>query len=121
LRQVIVIPGRLPSMNDIIRACRTNPHAGAKMKRDSEAVVMGCIYASRLVAMKSPVHVHFAWYERDARRDPDNIRAGAKFLLDALTRTGVIENDSQAHIAGLSDTFEVDKANPRIEVTLEEA
>jgi Holliday junction resolvase RusA-like endonuclease len=119
LKQSFVIVGRLDSMNDLIRACRTNPHVGAKMKRDNEALV--ALYARRLTAMRSPVRVHFTWVEKNARRDPDNVRAGAKFILDQLVRSGILSDDSQAHIAGLSDTFAVDKANPRVEVTLEEA
>jgi Holliday junction resolvase RusA-like endonuclease len=121
MRQEFIIEGRLSSMNDLIRACRTNPHVGAKMKRDNEELVAWGIAAARLKPMRSPVTVSVEWRERNSRRDPDNVRAGIKFVLDALVKAHVLAGDSQAHIAGLSDTFTVDKDDPRVIVRMEEA
>lgn len=41
------------------------------------------------------VVIIITWYEPDERRDPDNIMAGQKFILDGLVAAGTIPNDSQ--------------------------
>lgn len=61
------------------------------------------------------------WYEPNGRRDPDNVMAGQKFMLDALVHAGVIPNDSQKYIAGIVHRFRVDKQNPRVEVEIIDA
>lgn len=52
-----------------------------------------------------------------ARHDPDNY--AGKFLLDGLTRAGVIEDDSFAHIT-LAVAGAVDRKNPRTVITVKE-
>jgi Holliday junction resolvase RusA-like endonuclease len=47
--------------------------------------------------------------------------AAQKFILDGLVRAGIIKDDSQKYINSITHRFEVDKRNPRVEVTLEEA
>ena len=49
------------------------------------------------------------------------MRSGAKFILDALVRQQRIVNDSQKWVTQLTDSYDVDKMNPRIEVTIEPA
>lgn len=72
--------------------------------------------------IKSPITIHYAFYEPNRRRDLDNIAAVAhKFIQDSLVKCQVIENDGWQYIKGFSDEFHVDKHNPRIEVTLIEA
>jgi hypothetical protein len=63
--------------------------------------------------------IGFTWYEKDRRRDPDNISgAGKKPILDGLVRAGVLPNDGWSVIEGLSDLFSVDRSYPRVEVTI---
>ena len=72
--------------------------------------------------IKSPITIHYAFYEPNRRRDLDNIAAVAhKFIQDSLVKCQVIENDGWQYIKGFSDEFHVDKHNPSIEVTLIEA
>ena len=115
MEEKLVIQGTLPSLNDYTRACRAHRMAGATMKEKAEELVSLSIPR---VSLPGRVRIHCDWYEPTARRDPDNVRFGIKFISDALVRAGVIENDSQRFIAGLSDGFYTDKANPRIEVTI---
>jgi len=68
------------------------------------------------VVFTQPVRIEFAWFEKNARRDPDNIRAGSKFLLDALVKLAIIPDDSQKWVHEISDEFHVDKKYPRIEI-----
>lgn len=59
-----------------------------------------------------PFVVELNWRTRDARTDPDNIAAGKKILLDALSVTradsvgaGVLHCDGHHCIAGFRDSF----------------
>ena len=63
-------------------------------------------------------YIKFHWVEKKTRRDKDNIAFAKKFILDALQEMGILQNDGWSEILGFSDTFDVDKDNPRIEVSL---
>lgn len=90
------------------------------MKRDMQLRIGACIRAARLKPARTPVKLHYTFYEPNRRRDKDNIAATAhKFIQDALVQCGVLPNDSWADIEGFSDSFFIDKNNPRIEVTIE--
>lgn len=119
LRATFAVHGRLPGLNEIIAEARTSRYSGARQKLLTEQAVMYAIQAAHLPSFTGPITVAFAWHEPDLRRDPDNIRAGAKFLLDALVRLGVIAGDGHAVIKGLSDTYSKDKQYPRVEVVIE--
>ncbi len=58
------------------------------------------------------------YFPTAARHDPDNY--AGKFLLDGLTKAGVIEDDSFAHIT-LAVAGAVDRKNPRTVITVREA
>lgn len=118
--QRLIIPGKLPSLNEYTRSGRTNPYAGAKAKRETQERVLWAIKAAKLVPMKPPVLVGFEWVEPDMRRDKDNISSAKKYILDALVVSGVIGNDNWRWIAGnLPDTYKVNKQEPRVIVTIE--
>ena len=75
----------------------------------------------RGIKIQSKVKMLYRWYEKDRRRDPDNISSfGRKVFLDALVTCGVIKNDGWRNIVGFSDEFYVDPGNPRIEVEIQE-
>jgi Holliday junction resolvase RusA-like endonuclease len=61
---------------------------------------------------KKPIFIEFTWYEANRRRDPDNIVAGKKFILDALVKVGAIKNDNMTWILGFEDKFVVSKEVP---------
>jgi Holliday junction resolvase RusA-like endonuclease len=102
-RGKIEIKGKLPSLNEYIAACRTNPHVGAKMKQETEALVGYQLGALRPI--KAPVIIHFVWYEKNSRRDKDNVAAAKKFVLDAMQKAGKLPNDNNKFIAGFTDGF----------------
>lgn len=116
----LVIPGRLDDLNRYTRACRSNPHAGAEMKKDNEAVCAACIRQQLTdVKLTGMASIRFIWLEKDNRRDPDNVSAfGRKVILDALVRCGVLVDDSRKYIHDFTDIFTTDKNDPRIEVTI---
>ena len=113
----LIIPGRLPGLNEYTKANRTNPHTGAKMKREAEELIGWEIIAARLPKpIPFRVRIRFAWFEKDRRRDPDNIASAKKYILDALVRAKVLQGDGWRHIGGFEDRFAVDARRPRVEV-----
>lgn len=120
MTQYFVIPGRLPGLNEVIGSNRKNPFAGAKVKKASDALVRQAIRFYRMKPMKTPVAISISWREKNRRRDPDNILSGKKFIFDALVREGILPDDGWKEIGGISESWAVDKENPRIVVVLEE-
>jgi Holliday junction resolvase RusA-like endonuclease len=62
--------------------------------------------------------MEYTWYEPNRKRDKDNIAFAKKFCQDALVKSGTLANDGWAEIDGFTDTFEVDKRRPRVEVKI---
>lgn len=118
----IVIPGRLPGLNEYIRECRKNQFAGGKMKRDDESRISWHInHQARDVKIVEPVRMVYRWHEVNRRRDLDNISSyGRKVIQDALVACEVLPDDGWNNITGFEDYFYVDKTNPRIEVEIYE-
>lgn len=120
------IPGKLPSLNDFLDAQKRHDgryFVGNALKRKCENIISCFIPKdAKGLRLKEPVTVDFHFYEQTARRDPDNISGSAhKFILDALVKNKVLQDDSQRYIKGLSDTYDIDKHNPRIEVWIKSA
>ena len=107
------IPGRLPSLNEYINACRSHWSKGARMKRQVEEGIIWDIKAAKcrgeLSTVTKPVAISFEWHESDQRRDWDNIIFAKKFILDAMQKAGILENDSRKYVMGTNDTIIDDK------------
>jgi Holliday junction resolvase RusA-like endonuclease len=113
------ILGRLPGLNEVVNAARTHRMVGAKQKKHATSNCAWSIITQRVPIFNTPVNVSFTWFEKDGRRDVDNITVGAKFILDALVATGRIKNDGRKYVRSVNHSFpEPDKKNPRILVTL---
>lgn len=119
-RHTLIINGRLPGLNDYTKACRANKFVGAKMKKECEGIILTEIKNQRIGQFKGSVRLKFRWYEKNQRRDIDNIAFAKKFILDALVTSGTIEADNWKCVVGFEDEFYVDSANPRIEVEITE-
>lgn len=122
MKYLLTIPGRLDNLNDYIRAERASKYKGAQMKADNETLVILAIrHCLRGIEIRKPVHMHYCWYEKNNRRDLDNISSfGRKVIQDALVKEGVLQNDGWKNITGFNDGFYIDKDNPRIEVEIME-
>nr|DAQ43732.1 MAG TPA: Endodeoxyribonuclease RusA [Caudoviricetes sp.] len=122
LEYLLIIPGRLDNLNDYISAERANRYKGAQMKSRSEAVVINAIrQCLKRVKIDKPVYMEYRWYEKNKKRDLDNISSyGRKVIQDSLVYAHVLKNDGWKEITGFSDEFYVDAANPRIEVLIRE-
>ena len=65
------IPLKLPSLNEYIRVCRSNPYQASRFKKDVENDIG--IFIARLPRFERPVKIHFHWIEGTKRRDLDNV------------------------------------------------
>lgn len=115
----LVIPGRLPGLNEYIDAERSHRQAAAKLKREQQEYITWQIRAQlKGVRIDGPVRMRYTWVEQNRRRDLDNIAWAKKFIQDALVKAGVLGGDGWRYIADFSDVFQVDAENPRIVVEI---
>ena len=115
------IKGILPNFNDYINACRINYNYGSKIKNETEEEIIKQLsnQINKKFDDESEIFMEYKWYEPNKRRDKDNISSfGRKCIQDALIKMGVIKNDGWKNIYGFSDYFDIDKENPRIEITI---
>lgn len=113
------IRGRFPSLNEYTSANRSNRYAGSKMKKDCHKQVIEAIKGHKLPKVKNyPVTLEITWFEKDRRRDIDNISYAVKFINDSLVEAKIIEDDSQQFVRSIINHIEVDRNNPRIEVEI---
>ena len=59
----------------------------------------------------SPVKINFTWVEENKKRDLDNICFAKKFILDALVKANVLQDDKQNYVVGFTDTFRYGSEN----------
>ena len=111
-----VLQGEFTDLNTYINAERSNRFMGAKIKREETERVMWSL--TKAPKLKGKFYMRFCWYSKNSRKDPDNIAFAKKFILDGMVKIGMIENDTQEFIIGLSDSFYVDKLRPRVVVSL---
>lgn len=118
--------GRLPGMNEMINANRTNRFLGAKVKSGwMHELAMELAAQAKGEKMRRHATAYLCFWEKDNRRDDDNvIGGGCKIILDALTNAGIIEDDSPKYLHVIAERFtvpgspEVKKAHARIEIFL---
>lgn len=116
------IDGWLPGMNQWISAQNANRFKGAEMKKKAQTKCEKAI-AKQLpgIQITKPIRLHYIWYERNRRRDHDNVSGfGHKVIQDALVKCGVLKDDGWSEIVGYTDCFSIDRDNPSIIVMLEE-
>ena len=112
----MAIPGRMPGLNDYVRAERASRYAAARMKGQQTERAGIAAAEQGMPRFSGPVEVAFTWVERDRRRDMDNVAFAKKFILDGLVWAGVIPDDTPRYVTGLADRFAYDAERPRIEV-----
>ena len=124
MKQYFSVHKRLPSLTDIIAIAKSQTRtysAYNEMKHSTDMRVRAGIRGNGVKPFLDehlPIDVHFHWVEEEKRRDHDNIRAAAKFILDGLVEEKIIKNDGWGCIGNLSDSYSIDKKNPRVEVIL---
>lgn len=116
------IMGKLPSLNEVINANRTNRYVGAELKKNTENMIFiaikNAVGKGTLNAINRPCIVHIRWHEKTKRRDADNIQSSQKFILDALVKCGILKNDSRKYVRQVYHEI-VDDDENRVIVNLE--
>lgn len=122
MKYTVTIPGRMPDLNDMIAAAKAGRGKYQPYARDKGAytdMVAWYCKAARVPHLPR-VRVRITWIEPDARRDPDNIAAAAKYVMDGLVEAGVIQDDRQRYVAGIEHAWAVDRRRPRVEIEITE-
>ena len=113
------IPGRLPGTNEISWHDRSHWRKGHAFRIQNIRLVSQWIIVHRVPFYCVPVGITVTFFEKDFKRDCDNVFGGLKFLLDALTQTGRIQNDSRKWVETCVPMMGPnDREHPRIEVTI---
>ena len=118
----IIIPGELPDLNTIIAESKRGNRGWqpySKIKKENTEAVMW-IAKSKIKRKFEKIDLDITWICKNRMKDPDNISGGVKFILDGLVGAGVIDNDGWKQVGSIRHSFEVDKDNPRVEVTIKE-
>ena len=113
-----VIQGSLPDLNEYTKTCRGNAYGANTLKKNTERIITLYARQARLKPFTKPVMIHIEWFEKNNRRDIDNVVFAKKFILDALVKMHVLSNDSRKYVKEITDHVETDTVNPRIEVTI---
>lgn len=128
--QEFYVPGPLPGLNDLVAwAKRPGGKVGrsgrqwsayAEQKRDWEEGIVVAILNAKIIPSPGLVFIRYVWFEPNRRRDPSNIAAGGRKLIeDALVRIGILRNDGWRSITGFSDHFATTCKLPGVRVSLE--
>lgn len=100
---------KLPSLNDVIAKNRANKYIGAKFKADIEEAIgwdiKQAMSSGKLKPVEKPCEIHIEWYEATKRRDVDNIQSSQKFILDALVKNGILQNDNRKWVKQIRHTI----------------
>jgi hypothetical protein len=115
--QTLYIPGRLPGMNDF--AGKESRWSYAALKKETEYAILAAIFGGKTRLKPMPyAYVACDWVEPNMKRDPDNICAGLKFVLDTLVYKNILPGDGWSHVLGIAHTFRIDKDAPHVAITL---
>lgn len=120
------IPSRLDGLNTYTLACRNNRYGGNVCKKKNQKIVSLAIQQAQAIGALKPVEnypvgLKIKWFEKDSRRDWDNVTFAKKFIQDSLVNEGILMNDSRKFVSWGTDDVLVDKENPRIEVEIIES
>ena len=123
MTQRFFIATRLPGFNEMTawaRQHRGKSNKYALNKVMYESLIRDDIRKAKLKPVRGPVILAFHWVESNAKRDYGNIRAGEKFISDALVQAKILSTDARKQVIGFRDTFDIDKTNPGVFVMIEE-
>lgn len=111
--QEFMIPGRLDGLNEMIGAARKGWAISAKQKKENQKLVVDELFFNKIQPIRGPFVLDVTWVERNNARDPDNVMAGKKYILDGLQEMGIIPNDGRKQVVGVAE--DVQTATPEQE------
>lgn len=91
MKSILVCP-LPPTLNDQIGYARTNKYKSAQVKKEWSDTISMLAYP--LPNFEGEVWLDFLWQVKTYKRDPDNIWAAAKYVMDGLKDAGKIKQDS---------------------------
>ena len=106
--QILWIPGPLPGQNEMLNAHgfggggRGNRYAKVKKKWTDDIALLARV---RKLRPLDCCRLRFIWHERHRQRNPDNIAAGKKLVIDGLVKARVLSNDGWYQVAAFSDEW----------------
>lgn len=116
----IVIKGRFASLNEYVAACRRNQYAGAGLIKKTEKEIISQLHQQRLKPFDPPVHISYTFYEKNRRRDHDNVSGFFhKVFQDSLVKAHLLPDDGWNEITGYSDSFRLDR-EPHVVIRITE-
>jgi len=117
--QVLVIPGTLPQLNDVVRESKGHWSNYSESKKKTEKLIQTYILKAKLKPIEGPVWFHFSWITKDYKCDADNIAFAKKYIIDALCSMKILKKDGRDTVKGWIDEFpDKDPNNPRVEVII---
>lgn len=114
----MIIPFRLPGLNEVIAKNRNSRYAGASLKKQVDASIAMQIRAAKLEPVTAHCIVHIVFDEPNRRRDVDNVESAKKFVLDALVSAGVIRGDSPACVIASPSFTRYTNGGAQVTVTI---
>lgn len=125
----LIYYGRLPGNNSLINCNRANKYYAAKIKKDTQRD-LAMIFRAQAKKQK-PIETHctayLTFWERDNRRDDDNVwSGGSKVIMDSIVWAGILKDDSPKYVHVLPERLtcagnhQEKIKNERIEIMLVE-
>lgn len=114
------IEGRLPGLNEMIDAAKKGKGKYQPYSMMKQTYTEMVAWLAKMLPKYEQVDIIITWYEPNEKRDPDNVQAGCKFILDGLVKAGTIPNDTRRYIKSITHIPELDRENPRVEVEIQE-
>ncbi len=104
----VFIPHRFPCRNKQEAAARSNRFVAAKMKKEYTEIARlhFLTYGVKNVGLSD---FTFTWFEPNARKDPDNISGGVKFIFDGMQKAGFLANDGWKNVNNISHRFAISR------------
>lgn len=116
--QTLWIPGKLPSLNQLIF---TDVRSRIKVQKAWVDPIALLAKAAKLSTIKNKVYLSYIHKKAEFRGDPSNWAAGAaKVIEDGLVKAGVLPDDSFKYIDGFQHEFKLEKLKPGVLVYLED-
>jgi Holliday junction resolvase RusA-like endonuclease len=115
----LTIPGRLPSLNEMLRMHWAKRR---RLKKDMAWGLMlsaGQPLSAHVGTRKRLCHVVIIVYQKTRRFDEDNLAGACKPVIDCLKEMGFIYRDSPKWL-DLDIRQAIDHKNPRVEIEVEE-
>jgi len=100
------VRSKLPSFNQIIAFAKVQAY-GSKYnssKKRYERIISDSIGKYQQASIENAA-IEMCWHERHRRRDPDNIAAACKYIMDAMVTKNVIKDDTYRFVKSIAHTF----------------